>query len=211
MSAAIQQIINTDLATIKGAYYNEGFNFEKPPVIATTPPATVIPSADQTTSPIDQILINPNTQSDITVSAYFADECLLNTGYNVNDQPNFTLNTQGTQGKANLANAPNYRIYDSSGKLIQDWTQMAILSPTGRQVADQVFIGQTDQEIPLVMHIPAGALPVGEHLIVIHTYDNDLGYGGYYTKKGNDNGVDYYQGDPAYYYLDIQNPTCNLP
>jgi hypothetical protein len=184
-----------------GVNFNEGVNYATPPSV--TGAIQVKQSPDPSTHPYDQILVDP--KSTLTIKSTYSDEVGLNMGNDING-PQYSPSV----GVSDINNSPRYEVLDSSLNVVQQW-QKIVVGPGAS--------GGLGMSWPFTMNIDPASIGTGEHLIVIHAFDTDLGHGGASQSYGGEAGApgtppggygsDIWAGDAAFYYLDIQYPTCN--
>ena len=184
-----------------GVNFNEGVNYSTPPTVSGA--IQVKQSPDPSLQPYDQILVDP--KATLTIKSTYSDEVGLNVGNDINGP-------QGspTVGTSDINNAPRYEVLDSSLNVVAQWQKISV----GAGAA-----GGLGTSWPFTMNIDPATIGTGEHLIVIHAFDTDLGHGGASQSYGGESGApgtppggygsDVWAGDAAFYYLDIQYPTCN--
>lgn len=211
-----------------GATYNESTNWTKtqnPPFAAngvgmlnycvngdgTLP---TVNDADGAQLPFAQILLNPLSQQ-VKISASYTDEVGLNEG---NDIDGASWSLSGADPKT----VPRYIVLDQNLQVLQQpgysstFSDLASWPPL--KVGPETGGGEGHtHSISLTLNPSTFNGGTGEFLVVLHSFDTDLGHGGiagsYAGAPGtppqgvNHAGQKWY-GDPAFYYLDIQFPQC---
>lgn len=191
--------------------------------------------------PFTQLFLNP-LSTKINIYSWYSDEVGLN--YNPNSNYGYGIDMAysnnsygGPDPNVQLPQTyPRYVVLDSAGTVVSPnavwsdpttWPTMTVGPNIGWSGAPAPGVNSSNYNQKVVHQMSMQFDPqdlgngTGEYLIVFHTFDTDLGYGGIGPPGTPPNGIDpatgkqlpsspqqNYFGDPAFYYLDVQFPTC---